>query len=203
VSCNCWNFLLKSRMIINVFSAFITIYVHKCADQSHRTMVQDKNGDWNWAQLLRFDLYNEGCFPHSNPSLLTTETSHCFCTSDFCNGSSFTKPSVHLISYTLVAVLFMIPLSAFVISWGFWESKSLLFIEVLSLRYRAFWPNEITYWSNVSAHADYLLNDMICMIYICKYDMFGVWSNSGLVTYWKWVNSERLRIIFFSRFHLY
>jgi hypothetical protein len=115
-SFNCWNFFTKKYVDINVFSAFITIYVHKCADQSHRTMVQDKNGDWNWAQLLRFDLYNEGCFPHSNPSLLTTETSHCFCTSDFCNGSSFTKPSVHLISYTLVAVLFMIPLSAFVIS---------------------------------------------------------------------------------------
>jgi len=66
----------------------ITIYVHKCADQSHRTMVQDKNGDWDWATLLRFDLYNEGCVPHHSPSLLTTETSHCFCSSDLCNVSS-------------------------------------------------------------------------------------------------------------------
>ncbi|OXA52312.1 hypothetical protein Fcan01_13131 [Folsomia candida] len=93
--CTHSTFCMKRTALYQLHNgSYVTIYVHKCADQSHRTMVQDKNGDWNWANLLRFDLYNEGCArQHHSPSLLTTETSHCFCGSDFCNRSSLPASS--------------------------------------------------------------------------------------------------------------
>jgi len=105
--CTHSTFCMKRTSLYQLHNgSFITIYVHKCADQSHKTMVQDAAGDWNWAQLLRLDLYNEGCSSHNNPSLLTTETSHCFCSSDFCNSSSSQKPTDQLLIYSLVCSLF-------------------------------------------------------------------------------------------------
>jgi len=105
--CTHSTFCMKRTSLYQLHNgSFITIYVHKCADQSHKTMVQDGNGDWNWAQLLRLDLYNEGCESHNNPSLLTTETSHCFCSSDFCNSSSYHKPSNQLLIYSILCSLF-------------------------------------------------------------------------------------------------
>jgi len=73
--------------------SYVTIHVHKCADQSHKTMIQDSNGDWKWAQLFKRDLYNEGCFPHNTPSMLTTDSYHCFCSTDFCNAATTTVGS--------------------------------------------------------------------------------------------------------------
>jgi len=111
--CTHSTFCMKRTSLYQLHNgSFITIYVHKCADQSHKTMVQDGSGDWGWAQLLRLDLYNEGCeAQHSPSSLLTTQTSHCFCSSDYCNSSSSRKPSNQLLIYSVACSLVCLLLS--------------------------------------------------------------------------------------------
>ena len=86
-----------------LFTASITIYVHKCADQSHKTMVQDTNGEWNWGRLFQRNLFNEGCFPHTTKSMLTTSSVNCFCSTDLCNGarSRTTHPFSALVVVTM------------------------------------------------------------------------------------------------------
>ncbi|CAL8073832.1 unnamed protein product [Orchesella dallaii] len=103
---------------------YVTIHLHKCADQSHKTMIQDSNGDWKWAQLFRRDLYNEGCFPHNTPSMLTTDSYHCFCSTDLCNAATLVTNHVPTFLATIVGVG-----SGGLTAWLLLYSTTLLFIN--------------------------------------------------------------------------